>query len=569
MLSLRKHATGVSDVFLLAAMAAGLLSGASPAWAVQWQSDGTTLSGDWNETLHWSTGSIPRTNETAVLPDLGTGYTVTIPHSWHLVAGFSIASSSANLHFGRTAEAKLQVRNDVVNAGTISFRPVSAQSSLLLDSGGGVYHTLVNSGTVTLEPGCTPRILGSLNNSGTVNWNENCSIEGANQVYKNTGQWNIAAGKTMGIGSTWGPLGQEFVQEAGNLQNEGILDVYDATFRYTGGTIAGAGTLWFRKGATLELSATGPATFPFVDTGNTIKAETIAAGQTVSVGMSEFGTATSVALGNAAPGADTVTNQGAIILDSSTSAVLSIEHGGSYQTLHNDSGGVLTLESKSVLSFLGSLDNSGTVSCNKSLWLATPGQTYTNRGDMTYASGFSRVMGNNQTFTQAAGTLTINATLEFIASSGDATFVFSGGTIAGSGTLTIATGPLTNESGTVRPGAPVGIFTLNTDYAQGSGGTLEIELGGTGYAQSDKLVVNGALDPGGTLNVTLQDLFVPKAGDVYDILDWATISGSTFDTVNVPDLPEGLSWDASHLYTDGSLAVVVPGATRSGYLECR
>jgi len=58
----------------------------------------------------------------------------------------------------------------------------------------------------------------------------------------------------------------------------------------------------------------------------------------------------------------------------------------------------------------------------------------------------------------------------------------------------------------------------------------------------------------GTLDVTaLAGTFA--AGQVFDILDWKTLSG-TFDTVNLPSLSGGLSWDTSQLYTTGELTVV-------------
>ncbi len=53
----------------------------------------------------------------------------------------------------------------------------------------------------------------------------------------------------------------------------------------------------------------------------------------------------------------------------------------------------------------------------------------------------------------------------------------------------------------------------------------------------------------------LIDDFAPALGDRFDVLDWGTLVGA-FDTVLLPALSEGLAWDDSQLYVDGTLSVV-------------
>ncbi|NLE36779.1 MAG: PEP-CTERM sorting domain-containing protein, partial [Pirellulaceae bacterium] len=97
------------------------------------------------------------------------------------------------------------------------------------------------------------------------------------------------------------------------------------------------------------------------------------------------------------------------------------------------------------------------------------------------------------------------------------------------------------------------------DYTQSSGSVLGIELDPTSE-MCDKLVA-GALALDGTLNVTsLGGEFAN--GQVFDVLDWASLGG-TFETVNLPTLAAGLSWDTSDLYTTGELRVVPEPATMS------
>lgn len=106
-----------------------------------------------------------------------------------------------------------------------------------------------------------------------------------------------------------------------------------------------------------------------------------------------------------------------------------------------------------------------------------------------------------------------------------------------------------------------GGYVYSGDYSQNADSTLGIELDPTG-GLCDKLDV-GTLTLDGTLDVTsLGGSF--SAGQVFDIFDWDTLVG-TFDTVNLPALSGGLTWDASDLYVTGELAIVssvlIPGDT--------
>ncbi|MEX0613719.1 MAG: PEP-CTERM sorting domain-containing protein [Pirellulales bacterium] len=138
--------------------------------------------------------------------------------------------------------------------------------------------------------------------------------------------------------------------------------------------------------------------------------------------------------------------------------------------------------------------------------------------------------------------------------------VLSSGSIRGSGVIS---GAVNNSAGSVAPGFSPGVLTIVGDYLQASDGTLEIEIGGTvAGADYDQLVVNGAVVLDGRLNVGFLDLgaglFSPVAGDVFDILDWGSLSGM-FATLNLPALSSPLTWDMSQLYSTGIVRVVSSG----------
>ena len=109
------------------------------------------------------------------------------------------------------------------------------------------------------------------------------------------------------------------------------------------------------------------------------------------------------------------------------------------------------------------------------------------------------------------------------------------------------------NSGLVSPGLSAGFVTINGgDYVQEPTGILEVEIGGTSPAQYDRLdIVAGSAALDGFLDVLLVDLqggsnvFVPKAGDSFEVLTAVGgLGGTTFATMptDLPALP-GLMWD--------------------------
>lgn len=95
------------------------------------------------------------------------------------------------------------------------------------------------------------------------------------------------------------------------------------------------------------------------------------------------------------------------------------------------------------------------------------------------------------------------------------------------------------------------------DYLHEVGAALELDI--YSDTSSDKLEVQGdvTLD-GGSLTVSLSQPFSLEAGDSFDLLDFATVSGS-FDSLQLPALSAGLTWNTSDLLTTGEITVAVVG----------
>jgi T5SS/PEP-CTERM-associated repeat protein len=101
-----------------------------------------------------------------------------------------------------------------------------------------------------------------------------------------------------------------------------------------------------------------------------------------------------------------------------------------------------------------------------------------------------------------------------------------------------------SNSGLVRPGAPLGALTIDGLFTQSATGALEIQIGGSAASDlNDKLVVTGDAVLDGTLNISIQNGYMPTVCDEFVILTSPRVSGS-FDDINFPNTP-GLVWSAS------------------------
>lgn len=86
-------------------------------------------------------------------------------------------------------------------------------------------------------------------------------------------------------------------------------------------------------------------------------------------------------------------------------------------------------------------------------------------------------------------------------------------------------GDLTNSFGTYAPGGSTAISTLAGDYTQGADGTLEIELAGIGAGDFDWLQVEDIARIDGTLEILLNDGFMPQNGDTFTFLTGRRVLG--------------------------------------------
>jgi hypothetical protein len=91
--------------------------------------------------------------------------------------------------------------------------------------------------------------------------------------------------------------------------------------------------------------------------------------------------------------------------------------------------------------------------------------------------------------------------------------------------------------------------------ALNAGAQTDIELAGTTHGSGyDAIFSFGNVSLNGTLNVSPTGGFKPLPGNSFDILDWGSLAG-TFSTLNLSTMNGSIVWDASQLYTTGTLSV--------------
>jgi hypothetical protein len=218
-----------------------------------------------------------------------------------------------------------------------------------------------------------------------------------------------------------------------------------------------------------------------------------------------------------------------------------------------------------LLEITNTLTNAGTGDILGRGTLMTDGLT--NLGDIALSAGVTDVFGDVSN--QATGRVIISGNADVIfwddvAHTGALFNVSSGSsaTFFGTAGFGISGGGDVYFEADVTPGSSPGLELFGGNVFLGALSTLTIELSGdTPGSEHDKLDIAGLVSLGGTLDVVLINqpggggLFIPSAGQSFDILDFGSILG-TFHNLQLPALGAGLTWDTTQLYTSGTLSVM-------------
>ncbi len=223
-------------------------------------------------------------------------------------------------------------------------------------------------------------------------------------------------------------------------------------------------------------------------------------------------------------------------------------------------------------------------------------------GNNTY-TGATRLTGSttlliNGNQSAATGAVTVSAgTLGGTGTIGGATTVQTGGTLnpgdpatsGGIGTLTLANGLTLQSSSTTNLQITGATFTSTDSFGGNLPGTAGYEAyviangGGSGGTLHDQLSITGSItqETGAKINV-LPVSFTAEAGQIFNLLDWTNVAGSSFSTnlgstirdgssdsgfdLDLPDiLVSGYAWDIS-LFASHGIIVVIPEPSRAVFL---
>ena len=187
--------------------------------------------------------------------------------------------------------------------------------------------------------------------------------------------------------------------------------------------------------------------------------------------------------------------------------------------------------------------------------------TFTGAGNLTINNAITAGAAGAGLLKQGAGRLTLTGDNSYTGTTDvdEGTLILTG--MTGFGATTIGPQASLEGTGTVRDDLTVEIggivrstsLSVGGDYLQLDDTTLELKL--FNESTFDRLIVAGNIHARGTLAVLLDPGFVPAAGQVFDVLDFATLTGA-FTNLALPDLGGGLGWDHSALATSGELAIV-------------
>jgi hypothetical protein len=219
-------------------------------------------------------------------------------------------------------------------------------------------------------------------------------------------------------------------------------------------------------------------------------------------------------------------------------------------------GSTAQIVNQSAVNALANL--SGNISTGS--FTATGGQQYATTLSGSFSNAGKVMVGKNSGFkvlcnptfacpyTQTGGMTTVDGTLTALFGVN-----INGGKLFGTGTVAASV----NSKASVTAGdtaTKAGTLSVST-YTQQSGGSLNIQLGGTtvGTQYSQLAVANGA-SLNGTLNVKLINGFAPVIGNVFTILTTSARTG-TFSTVNLPTL-SGAHFVINYSATSVTLTVV-------------
>jgi hypothetical protein len=387
-------------------------------------------------------------------------------------------------------------------SGTISSGVITTTGSAVLNirSNGNTLSGVTLNGTVTLPQSTTLKIINSLAlNDGTLSANGTLNFSGGTQSVTGTGAitggGNIQAdsnGATINFASGVTLSGALRIGGGSGthtwiFQGAVSANVSGQTLGFTSSdTFTNQGVFEARNGGTLSLP-TGPTYTNY-------------SGTTLTGGTWQvFGGSKMMLVGSGI-----ATDAASILLN------------GSGSTIYRDAAATLD-----ALAGLTSVTSGNGLALMDGAGFTTTG-TLRNAG--TVSIGATSALGVSASYLQTAGATMLDGTL-----TAPTLTDVQGGTLSGTGTII---GDLHNEASIlIGTATAAGTFTVTGTYTQSASGNLTIKVGGPNPgADFDQFVVGGIATLDGALTIRLLGGFVPDSGTTYQVLTFASATG-TFATL--------------------------------------
>ena len=572
----------------------------APAWApaqanTVW-TNFTATGNSWTNASNWTVG-VPTATATALVNSgsATANYTALVESTDATAARLQISaptSRTATVNIASGAVLSVVGDNADVNLGGNSIQ-IGSRGVL------SVAGTLTNSRNTYLDGGVL-RVIG-----GTV-WNTNAAVGTSRAA-------NRSIVEIAGGGGLWS--GRQF--DAGGVAGDNsFIRVLDGWMRVPGMNAGNRGTGTIIIGSSGTLTNTGALTLsPFSADAAVTVGYLYSTGNVVNAGNFYIGRQNSNAnsFGAAVISGGTFLQQGTSATTTDVGregrGSLTVE-GGAFVSTNSMNVGLLDTQANRIGRGDGTVLVTGTgalavtnlaKTATITIGSGTVAVPDTDRaiGRITVGGGSlttDRLIVRNGAFTNSGGTSTIGS---LIASNATASVAFSAGTLnlggsiisngqalvvgdgsqtatlnlTGNGTHLLADGLLVASNsmllgvgniagnitnfGTIAPGISPGIISVSGDAVLAASSLMAMELAGTNATEFDQFNVGGMLGFEGTLTVTLTNGFNPQVGDTFDLFDFGSTNGLTFDQLNLPTLVNAL-WDTSDLYVGGSIAVVIP-----------
>ena len=478
----------------------------------------------------------------------------------NLAADQSLALNSANTAY---------FTGPLTNAGTITAAGSGSEISV---SGG----TLTNTGTIEAEPGNTGALVlsGTFDNQGSgadgIIGDSSVTLQG---TLTNEGLMTVATGTTF---TSQGSL----TNSTGTITNAGtITSDYNDSFSEGSGPITGNPVNLIEND--LDLTGSGASSFVGADaifvTGNVAADQSLALTSSNTFyftgPLTNAGTITAAGSGSEiSVSGGTLTNTGTIEAEPGNTGALVLSG-----TFDNQGSGADGIIGDSSVTLQGTLTNEG-------LMTVATGTTFTSQGSLTNSTGTITNAGTitsdyNDSFSEGSGPITGNPVNLIendldLTGSGASGFtatdaIFVTGTLASDQSLLLEPSSsvygLTTNNGTIdsQPGssgatleAPLvnngtlevgsgSTTALEGSYTQGSGGTLQVDIGDP--VNFGRITVNGTASLAGEL-VTQTSGFTPTIGSSFDVINTggSALSG-TFATTAFGAQPYTTEYQANQL----------------------